>query len=818
MRKLILLAALLTVGAGAALACLVVDSVRSKPVGAPQVLPPFRTSPMGRTLAERKPSRVSLQRFSPFLARPELATVRAQVEDSSFQQAANALATQVSALHLGPTDQARAAFLLGRLWEKAGQLKLAEAQFREASVPGFQLSGYAQLSTARVLIANDHAREALAALPEPISGVALAEQRARLKAKVDEKLGNYSDCIRQLRGLTDMPAPDPELLVSLADVLYLAVGSSSTGMHAGGAGGGEGSRPDELEKQLRGAIQAARQAISLAPDNSRITARAEAVIQQAIRRLSEAHVPGPAEPSVEELHAALTVLVQRRLFEPAIEAAAELAKVLKPAARFGELGCDVSVLQAKALAGTKDFSRAADLLADPVRFCQGSRDSRAKLLYLAAKYAAAAGRHAVAARTYEQLESETPESSLADDARLRAAQSYQKLGSDARFVELLSTIVDDYPEGDLMLDGVFALALSRIEKNDWSAAAATLDRVRERAKLQDRGRSQEFAGRERYFSARAWIETGELARGLAEYEAIIDDLPLSYYMLHAYSRLRTADAARAARALAHASARAQTQPFYFEDRPEYSSPGFLRAMELLGVGEVEWARRELAALGLERADASPGALWGVALLYSKAGAAGLANNIARGLLTDWLEHWPAGDWEQAWQLAFPTPFGNVVEREAKRSGTPEFLTYAIMREESVFDPEAKSPANAFGLMQLIVPTAKMLAEPQGLPFGAQALLKPALNIRLGTAFLAKLNAEFSENPLLAIPSYNAGSSRSRQWKAAKPGVDFDVWVELIPFYETRRYTKRVLASRATYAWLYKKSVAEETLSLPLRLN
>jgi len=155
MRKLILLAALLTVAAGAALACLVVDSVRSKPVGAPQALPPFRTSPMGRTLAERKPSRVSLQRFSPFLARPELATVRAQVEDSSFQQAANALATQVSALHLGPTDQARAAFLLGRLWEKAGQLKLAEAQFREASVPGFQLSGYAQLSTARVLIANN---------------------------------------------------------------------------------------------------------------------------------------------------------------------------------------------------------------------------------------------------------------------------------------------------------------------------------------------------------------------------------------------------------------------------------------------------------------------------------------------------------------------------------------------------------------------------------------------------------------------------------------------------------------------------------------
>ncbi len=817
MRKLISLATLLIAGAGAALACLVVDSVRSKPVAAPQVLPPFHGGPIGRTVAESKPNRVSLQRFSPFLARPEFVSVRALIEDSSFEQAANGLATQLPASDFSATDQARAAFLLGRLWEKAGQLSLAEAEFRKANILGFQLSGYAQLSTARMLLANDHAREALAALPEPSSEVALAEQRARLQARIDEKLGNYTECSRQLRRLTNVPAPDPELLVSLAQVLCLAAGSSSTGMHAGGAGG-EGVRADELEKQLRAAIQAARQAISLAPDNNSITARAEALIQQAISRLLEAQVAAPEKPSVEELHVSLAVLVQRRLFEPAIASATELAKGLKPAARFGELGCDVSVLHAKALAGTNDYSKAADLLTDPVRFCQGNRDSRAKLLYLAAKYAAAAGRHAVAARTYEQLERETPESSLADDARLRAAQSYQKLGSDARFVELLSTIVDDYPEGDLMLDGVFALALSRIEKNDWSAAAATLDRVRERAKHEDRGRGQEFAGRERYFSARAWIETGELARGLAEYEAIIDELPLSYYMLHAYSRLRATDGARAARALAHARARAQDQPFYFEDRPEYSAPGFLRAMELLGVGEVEWARRELAELGLDRAEASPGALWGVALLYNKAGAAGLANNIARGLLTDWLEHWPAGDWEQAWQLAFPTPFGHVVEREAKRSGTPEFLTYAIMREESAFDPEAKSPANAFGLMQLIVPTAKMVAEPQGLPFGAQALLKPALNIRLGTTLLAKLSAEFSGNPLLAIPSYNAGSSRSRQWKEAKPGVDFDVWVELIPFYETRRYTKRVLASRATYAWLYKKSVAEETLSLPLRLN
>src|SRR5262249_29742459 len=144
----------------------------------------------------------------------------------------------------------------------------------------------------------------------------------------------------------------------------------------------------------------------------------------------------------------------------------------------------------------------------------------------------------------------------------------------------------------------------------------------------------------------------------------------------------------------------------------------------------------------------------------------------------------------------------LVEREAKKNAVPEELVYAVMREESQFDPGAESPARAYGLMQLIVPTARLYGKPLGLRPDAEALKRPAVNVTLGCRVLADLTHSFSTTPLLAIPGYNAGGGRPRRWLKDRPAIDFDLWVELIPFTETRRYTKRVLASRASYAYLY----------------
>ena len=187
-------------------------------------------------------------------------------------------------------------------------------------------------------------------------------------------------------------------------------------------------------------------------------------------------------------------------------------------------------------------------------------------------------------------------------------------------------------------------------------------------------------------------------------------------------------------------------------------------------------------------------------------------------MSDWIERWPAGDWQEAWKVAYPTPYGETVKKRTKASGIEPSLAYAIMREESAFNAGAVSSANAYGLMQLIEPTAKSLARPMGLSATPRALVQPSVNIALGCQFLGDLEARFNALPVLAIPAYNAGPTRVSRWLKERADMDFDVWVELIPYNETRNYTKRVLSSRAAYAILYGEGTLEDALRLPVRAN
>ena len=125
------------------------------------------------------------------------------------------------------------------------------------------------------------------------------------------------------------------------------------------------------------------------------------------------------------------------------------------------------------------------------------------------------------------------------------------------------------------------------------------------------------------------------------------------------------------------------------------------------------------------------------------------------------------------------------------------LALAISRRESEFDPNARSHADARGLMQLLPATAQMVAKQQGESFTASRLTTdPAFNVRMGSAFLAKLIAEHGPSIALIAAGYNAGPGRPRQWierfgDPRDPAVDIVDWVETIPFGETRTYVMRV---------------------------
>jgi soluble lytic murein transglycosylase len=168
-------------------------------------------------------------------------------------------------------------------------------------------------------------------------------------------------------------------------------------------------------------------------------------------------------------------------------------------------------------------------------------------------------------------------------------------------------------------------------------------------------------------------------------------------------------------------------------------------------------------------------------------------------------------------VAFPRAFEPLVVRACSERSLPTTLAWAIMREESGFVPEAKSHANAYGLMQLIMPTAKWVATGTGFTIDEASLKTPEVSIGLGVKLLARLRAD-QPHPALAISAYNGGGGAVGRWLAAKQTEDFDLFVELMPYDETRNYTKRVLASQAAYAYLYDPTALAEPLQLPIRLR
>jgi soluble lytic murein transglycosylase len=299
---------------------------------------------------------------------------------------------------------------------------------------------------------------------------------------------------------------------------------------------------------------------------------------------------------------------------------------------------------------------------------------------------------------------------------------------------------------------------------------------------------------------------------------VVSDFPLTYTMALAYARISEVSPADAKKTLDEAVARAPESAFVIADRPAFHTPGFPRVVELLRQGESDLARTEINALGLMGSDAPADALWAAAVLFSRAGAYQQAHALPRGRVTDWLAHYPAGSWKQAWEVAFPRPFLDVVSAESKKNGIPQSLAYGIMREESAFDPVVVSPAKAYGLMQLIVPTARTMAASSGIHASEETLKIPAVNVALGTRFLSILRHQFAGCPLLAIPSYNAGPNASKRWLNAHPQEELDVFIERIPYDETRNYMKRVMASFAAYAYLYEPSALDEVLRAPSRLT
>lgn len=171
------------------------------------------------------------------------------------------------------------------------------------------------------------------------------------------------------------------------------------------------------------------------------------------------------------------------------------------------------------------------------------------------------------------------------------------------------------------------------------------------------------------------------------------------------------------------------------------------------------------------------------------------------------------------EVRFPVVYKEHVAKAAKKTSVNPLFIFAITRQESAFMHDAKSSAGAMGLMQLLPSTAKETARKNGVSFQINDLLTPEKNIALGSQYLNQMLGSFGGNRILAAAAYNAGPGRVRQWlKGTNAQLPYDVWIETIPFKETRGYVQNVLSFSVIYAYRLGKTtqfVTEEELTRQL---
>jgi len=153
------------------------------------------------------------------------------------------------------------------------------------------------------------------------------------------------------------------------------------------------------------------------------------------------------------------------------------------------------------------------------------------------------------------------------------------------------------------------------------------------------------------------------------------------------------------------------------------------------------------------------------------------------------------------EIRYPLPFREQFQRHSETAQIPYSWAYGVARSESLFMPDVRSIAGAVGVMQLMPETGRRTAFEMKLPYsGLITLTDPDSNIQLGTFYLGKMLRHFSDNPILATAAYNAGPLRVEKWLPEVDRLDARIWIENIPFNETRDYVRRVLVTDAIFEW------------------
>lgn len=321
-----------------------------------------------------------------------------------------------------------------------------------------------------------------------------------------------------------------------------------------------------------------------------------------------------------------------------------------------------------------------------------------------------------------------------------------------------------------------------------------------------------------YWTARAHHKAGRATPAEGLWEELIRRRPLAYYSHLAFDRLSGADPERAAKLRQREGLGGWPKaPLAFTEHTLLDQPEVRPVAELIRHGMHKEAWRLLRWV-YWREMLPQGSLNFVAAFARVADDLHASHRVL--LRRGWFDQHPEDGAGERWRLAFPVAYADLVKRYAALRGIDPFLILAIMRHESGFDRRARSGANAAGLIQVILSTARMTARWMGErpPRRIDEMFEPDRNVRIGTRYLQHVLESVDGNAALAVAGYNAGAGAIRVWRDRWGHLDTDEFVEELPYREAHGYTKQVMQAWGTYRYLYGPRGADEArhLALPIR--
>ncbi len=410
----------------------------------------------------------------------------------------------------------------------------------------------------------------------------------------------------------------------------------------------------------------------------------------------------------------------------------------------------------------------------------------------------AAGKYEKAALAFSSLAKEHAKNSYADDAWVLAGESWSEHGDDAKATAAFEAAVG--VDGDMKDEARRRLLVLAFSSGNAARALALCDsalgehipRPATKAKLH-------------YFRGRALADLGKPGDAASAWVDAVEADPLGYSAAQAMSRLHAAGPESFERGLAvlqRESPKADVST---------SSEGTERAVLLARLGLGDDAREELSRAGVRG--------WPAIAVLNQAGLYAEAQRTLANLGTTWRRTPPGGENLPVWKLAHPQPFADLIDGYEQSHDVPDLLAFAVMQTESRFNPGATSWAGARGLIQLMPATAQGVAKKAGMKVSKEDLYDPATNLNLGMRYLSGLVGRYGGGPgavALAIPSYNAGAGAVDKWLAKRGSWDLDLFIEAIPYDETRKYTQSVFGRWWAYRWIYGEgSPADRVPLLPV---